>query len=187
MWGQDDPDAEKKSLPNTLAKARDRLNYSPALETSQYFWHKGRIFLWYRHREERTMDGRSIYSSLIQGKIVCLSLTPAPIKALLEEAVVYHYEQNSNKTGVRRPSARHDRRYGAPPWGKAAMRISRPLETVMLDPQQKDDILQDIEKYIKPSTRVWYGERGIPYRRGYVSVLLPAVAAVLPPRSVEFR
>jgi chaperone BCS1 len=49
-----------------------------------------------------------------------------------------------------------------------AMRPARPLDTVVLEEEQKDQLLSDIEEYLRPSTREWYAVRGIPYRRGYV-------------------
>lgn len=45
-------------------------------------------------------------------------------------------------------------------------RHKRSLESVVLAPQIKEDLVVDLEKFIK--TRDWYADRGVPYRRGYL-------------------
>ncbi|KIM97813.1 hypothetical protein OIDMADRAFT_105308 [Oidiodendron maius Zn] len=53
-------------------------------------------------------------------------------------------------------------------WKTVAMRPSRPLHTVVLGDEQKEQLLSDIGEYLQPHTRQWYAVRGIPYRRGYL-------------------
>ncbi|XP_003748167.1 mitochondrial chaperone BCS1 [Galendromus occidentalis] len=51
------------------------------------------------------------------------------------------------------------RQFGAP-------RERRPLESVILDENVKERIIEDVREFI--ATPDWYLERGIPYRRGYL-------------------
>jgi mitochondrial chaperone BCS1 len=47
-------------------------------------------------------------------------------------------------------------------------RPSRPLRTVDMDERIRASLIKDIERYLDPSTRRFYSNRGIPYRRGYL-------------------
>jgi mitochondrial chaperone BCS1 len=42
------------------------------------------------------------------------------------------------------------------------------MKTVVLDNQQKANVLGDINEYLHPATPRWYANRGIPLRRGYL-------------------
>lgn len=42
------------------------------------------------------------------------------------------------------------------------------MKTVVLDHQQKMQVLADINEYLHPATPRWYANRGIPLRRGYL-------------------
>ena len=58
--------------------------------------------------------------------------------------------------------------YGGRQWQQRAVRPRRPLNTVYLDQDKKQDLLQDMEEYLSKDTAKWYQDRGIPYRRGYL-------------------
>lgn len=53
-------------------------------------------------------------------------------------------------------------------WQLITSRPVRPMRTVVLDAQQKHEVLADINEYLHPSTPAWYASRGIPLRRGYL-------------------
>lgn len=163
-------DPHRTAVPtSSYGRARKFQEYEPALGFSQYFWHQGRFFLWFRQREQRHFAGQYMPSSLIEGRMYCLGRTTAPIKALVEEASVAYQKRKVSKTAIRRPAPREQRKQGGNPWKIVTMRPSRPLDTVVLEHNQKDHIISDIQEYMRPDTRRWYAERGIPYRRGYVS------------------
>jgi chaperone BCS1 len=42
------------------------------------------------------------------------------------------------------------------------------MNTIVLEYEQKEHVLADINEYLRPATRRWYTNRGIPYRRGYL-------------------
>ncbi|KAK6086536.1 mitochondrial chaperone bcs1 [Seiridium cupressi] len=53
-------------------------------------------------------------------------------------------------------------------WGITIFRPLRSLSTIHLEERLKDDVISDINHYLKPETRQFYLDRGIPYRRGYL-------------------
>lgn len=42
------------------------------------------------------------------------------------------------------------------------------MRTVVLEKEEKHDVLKDINEYLHPATPRWYASRGIPLRRGYL-------------------
>lgn len=54
------------------------------------------------------------------------------------------------------------------PWGLAVNIKKRHIDTVVLDDETKSGLLEDINRYLMPNTAKEHGERGIPYRRGYL-------------------
>ena len=165
-----DIDSSDLSLP--FRKVKTTQQYEPSLGSSQYFWHKGRRFLWYRQRERRqlTTSGMDMPTSLIEGRLYCISRSTAPLKALIEEASAHYHKKTAAKTAIHRPAPRQQRKDGGNPWRTVATRPSRPMDTVVLGEKEKVYIISDIDEYLHASTRRWYAERGIPYRRGYVSL-----------------
>lgn len=62
-----------------------------------------------------------------------------------------------------------ERRYGELKvnW-RHRMKAPRPLSTIDLDEKIKTDLVGDIKRFMDKSQIKWYGDRGIPYRRGYM-------------------
>lgn len=58
------------------------------------------------------------------------------------------------------------KQWGEYRWVEQTPYVPRPLETVILDADLKDKILQDIQTFQK--SKRWYAEMGIPYHRGYL-------------------
>lgn len=108
-------------------------------------------------------------TTLIEGRLYCLSRSAEPIKRLIAEASALYHKKSASKTTIRRPAPRQQRNDGNP-WRTVARRPSRPLETVVLESKEKTRLISDIADYLKPNSRKWYAERGIPYRRGYVNL-----------------
>ena len=53
-------------------------------------------------------------------------------------------------------------------WSRLTAKPRRALDTVILDPVQKQNIIKDIQEYMDVSTQNFYADHGIPYRRGYL-------------------
>jgi mitochondrial chaperone BCS1 len=166
-----DPHSSLMPSPDSKRNKKSQ-QYEPVLESFQPFWHKGRLFVWFRRRERRQLSTGSydMPTSLIQGKLFCFSRTTAPLKELIEEASSSYDRKRASKTRIRRPAHKQQRNENGNLWKTVALRPSRPLDTVVLDQEQKDNLVADIREYLRPATRRWYAQRGIPYRRGYVSL-----------------
>ncbi|MDB5910619.1 MAG: hypothetical protein JWP34_4733, partial [Massilia sp.] len=89
-----------------------------------------------------------------------------PVKKFLQLAKEEFHRGLDNKTIIRTPT---DCRYNDfNPWKTAKKAPIRPVHTVVMDPKQKARLIDDINSFLQPSTQEWYGNRGIPYRRGYL-------------------
>ncbi|CAI7655587.1 unnamed protein product [Penicillium viridicatum] len=139
-----------------------KMQFTPS-EGSHYFWYKNRpLMLEREHRDGgawHVMNNERIFLS-------CLGRNPAILKTLLAEAQQAYVERDRNRTVIYRGS-----RFAAGQsfnWYRCMARVPRPLSTVILDQEQKEDFLDDIKEYLHPRTRRWYTNRGIPYRRGYL-------------------
>ena len=142
------------------------VNYQPGRGVYWFFW--GHRLFWMDRQQTTLMSAYSTNSWLSQCDSICIKTTgrsTRPIKELIQAAKAFSHEKNKARTGVMRPGA-EDR--GTRDWRRVALRVSRPIDTVILDPNRKNDILNDINEYLHPSTAQWYGNRGIPYRRGYL-------------------
>ena len=143
--------------------------YTPYFGTER-FWFKGRFFKF--SRDAKTMmysgwGGSTVFSSDETITLTCIGRSTEPIKELIREARNNFLDKEKACTVVRRPAPKEQRSRGSR-WNRVATRPSRPMNTVILDHEQKDRILSDINEYLHPSTPRWYANRGIPYRRGYL-------------------
>ena len=144
--------------------------YTPYFGT-EHFWFKGQFFKF--SRDAKTMmysgwGGSTVFSSDETITLTCIGRSTEPIKELIKEARDNFLNKEKACTVVRRPAPKDQRGRGRGVWNRVATRPSRPMNTVILDHDQKDRILSDINEYLHPSTPRWYANRGIPYRRGYL-------------------
>lgn len=79
--------------------------------------------------------------------LCCLSRSTQPQKDLLEEIYLKHKREEQVSTIVRRPSPHGNY------FTKVATKSVRPMDTVILEEDQKMDVLTDIEEYLKSETR----------------------------------
>lgn len=93
--------------------------------------------------------------------LTCLGRNPAALRNLLAEAQATYLARDGAETVIYHSTGRGS-------WQRRASRVARDISTVVLDPVQKDALLEDIRDYLHPLTKKWYRERGIPYRRGYI-------------------
>ena len=139
--------------------------YEPAMG-SYYFWYRQRPFrLQLEMVNVMAPHGRSGRGGMKQARISCLGRSPTPIKALISEAAAQRNRDLSTKTIIKRGKVNQ---FANQWWQMVATRPSRPLSTIILDPGPKDQLIADIDDYLRPETARWYSSRGIPYRRGYL-------------------
>ncbi|ORY70349.1 P-loop containing nucleoside triphosphate hydrolase protein [Pseudomassariella vexata] len=140
-----------------------------------WFFHNRNVFL-----VRRIPDGRSSREGALATEmpdqyvvppagneplvVMCLGRSVAPIKKFLDVCRDFADKQRESFTTVR--AARNQ--YHRESWDTTILRPIRPLETVHMDMKVKDELVSDIENYLKHSTRRFYTSRGIPYRRGYL-------------------
>jgi len=53
-------------------------------------------------------------------------------------------------------------------WRKAETASARPVESVVLPMAMKDKLVDDLSEFVSPSTKAWYIEHGVPYKRSYL-------------------
>lgn len=74
--------------------------------------------------------------------------------------------RNSKKTKIYHPGVPW---YGSRVhWERERQRLRRPLSTVILEQRQKDIIIDDIRNFLTRSGVLWYQEKGLPLRLGYL-------------------
>ena len=164
------PELDPKKLVNFSnwdAKVPPR--FQPSFGTHNFF-HKGRFFQLRRENKQVMREGWGGSSLRDEENITltCVGRSTQPIKDLIEVARDHYLNKEKSCTVVRRPCPKEQRGRGRTVWMKVATRPSRPMETVVLDHEQKNRVLVDINEYLHPSTPRWYANRGIPYRRGYL-------------------
>ena len=93
-------------------------------------------------------------------KIECLGRSTKPIRSLIEDAQIYYLHRSSHSTNICRANGQN--------WAVIGRRPARDINTVILDQTKKKALLRDINEYLHPTTKKWYGKHGIPYRRGYL-------------------
>ncbi|KAK2036378.1 mitochondrial chaperone bcs1 [Colletotrichum somersetense] len=53
-------------------------------------------------------------------------------------------------------------------WKRTITQDLRPIDTVIMNEQLKQRLLEDVQSFLNPKARSWYARRGLPYRRGYL-------------------
>lgn len=81
-----------------------------------------------------------------------------PIKELLEEGRKLALSKEETRIQIKAVTD-----WG---WNTLALQAPRSLDSVILDRDVKDNLLEDITRFIENPK--WYWEKGIPYRRGYL-------------------
>ncbi|PGH16125.1 hypothetical protein AJ79_01892 [Helicocarpus griseus UAMH5409] len=137
-----------------------QLHFTPSIG-SHYFRYKGRLLKFNRSKQKLSAFTFSDHVS-----ISCLGWDTSFLKELLEEAQQEYIRRDGDKTIIYR-SAKGSKGEDSN-WSRCMARHPRPMSTVVLDSNQKQDFMQDVKDYLHPFTRRWYANRGIPYRRGYL-------------------
>ncbi|KAJ1642070.1 Complex III assembly protein translocase and chaperone, partial [Dispira simplex] len=123
-----------------------------------YFKYQGVWIQVERHRDGRMMD-LSTGSPFETVTLTTLSRDREIFRHLLTEAREAALAKQEGKTVMYTSWGAEWRPFGLP-------RKRRPLESVVLDQGITSRIVSDVQDFI--SNEVWYNQRGIPYRRGYL-------------------
>lgn len=150
--GADVGDADEDALLNfSNWEANVSLRYQPHFGRHR-FWHHGSYFEFTREAKQMMDSVYGIFSTKETIMLTCIGRSTQPIKDLIRECRDRHLDRGKLRTNVRRPATRDMRNRGYPPWVKVAVRPSRPMDTVILDPEQKQNVLSDINEYLHPAT-----------------------------------
>ncbi|XDG05769.1 hypothetical protein ABKA04_005384 [Annulohypoxylon sp. FPYF3050] len=163
MWDWDDDDDEEDGRESSNKKKK-ALSYTPSFG-SHYFWYRGRLLLFRRSVKEQ-QGGWRLVSQSEEISISCFGRNPWILKELLMEARQEYLKKDEHKTLIYRGTLKPGSMETT--WQRCMARASRPFSTVILDEKVKQEIIEDVQDYLDPTTQRWYANRGIPYRRGYL-------------------
>lgn len=164
MWRYyEDSDSDESDDDEQARRDRKQVHCTPSYG-SHFFMFRGHPLLFER-RENRDRASQSLYRDHEEIYISCFGRTPAIIKDLLAEARQLYVTREKKKTIIYRGSMGG---WNGPGWRRCMTRTPRPFSTVILNESLKRSVIDDIADYLDPATRIWYANRGIPYRRGYL-------------------
>jgi chaperone BCS1 len=135
-----------------------------------YVVHNATVFFFKRSQKlggQRIQVGSNAPAEDDVLQLDCIGRSTDPIKDLLRTIQVWSLNRQRNTTIIRHPTPKDRARFSGS-WNKTSSRPSRPMETVILDAEQKCMIIRDMNEYLHPASPRWYAARGIPYRRGYL-------------------
>jgi len=161
----DDDYAEENEDDTGGRKKKKALAYTPTFG-SHWFWYKGHLLIFRRTQNRDQGSGFLSASEKEEISISCFGRNPWVLKELLHEARETYIKRDEAKTLIYRGTTKSGST--EPNWQRCMARTTRPLSTVILDEKQKTALIEDVTDYLDPSTRRWYSNRGIPYRRGYL-------------------
>lgn len=171
-WDEDDDDDEGTGEDGELnalslrgGKKKKSLAYTPTFG-SHYFFYKGRLCIFRRDRSCDQAAGFLMTSEKEEISVSCFGRNPWVLKELLHDARMQFMKRDEAKTLIYRGTVRAGST--EPTWQRMMARVSRPFSTVILNEKLKQDLIDDVTDYLDPTTRRWYANRGIPYRRGYL-------------------
>lgn len=141
-------------------RQRSKISYQP-YAISHIFYHARNFYL-FTHSLRQVPGGHPSLGLRVSGELTieCLGRSLKPIQNLLEDAQTYSLQRSVHSTNICRANGQN--------WMMIGRRPSRDINTVILDKTKKQALLRDINEYLHPATKKWYGSHGIPYRRGYL-------------------
>jgi mitochondrial chaperone BCS1 len=115
-----------------------------------------------RKRDEKHNENRLI--------LRCFGASTKPIETFIEAAEKHYIESHIEEVAIHvAEKGSFVRKYTAKwVWRNALFRRGRSMDTVFLEEGVKENLMNDIEKYLLPATEKKYHQRGVPYHRGYL-------------------
>ncbi|VUC32680.1 unnamed protein product [Clonostachys rosea] len=146
----------KKGQPGIVTRhSKKALEYKP-WRTSFKFWYRGSMIS-YKNQSVEKGPNRVTEE---QTTLSCLGWSNKILKQLMQECRKEYLEQVSGKTSIFESNGSS--------WKKLKDKDVRPLSTVIIDHERKQQFLNDIQGFLSEETRLWYTQRALPYRRGYL-------------------
>ncbi|KDQ19609.1 hypothetical protein BOTBODRAFT_444023 [Botryobasidium botryosum FD-172 SS1] len=136
-------------------KRKRQVAFMPSLNTTHHVFYHGH---WLRiTRSMRTTE----YGPSEELKISVVARNNSILKKLVLQAKREYEADMDDRVNIY--LADH-RRFGG--WRFNGSRQKRPMSSIVLEPGVKDMLLADAQDFLR--SEYWYGERGIPFRRGYL-------------------
>ncbi|KAK4032047.1 putative mitochondrial chaperone BCS1-A [Parachaetomium inaequale] len=128
------------------------LYYSPWKGTF-YFVYNKHLF-WFRSVEEKL--------GIRTEEVVTVSCfgSPTILKQFFNDCRGAYLKITKNKTTI------FEHRNGK--WKRTSLKSIRPISTIVIAEEDKQGLLRDIENFLEPKAPIWYTNRGIPHRKGYL-------------------
>ena len=138
---------------------RPRVLFSPA-PGDHWLWYRGRLVILNRHRADadKSVQGQGPLSIRETFTIKIVSRNRRLAWQLLADARDHVLPLGEQKLSIYHVT------YAS--WSEQLQRLPRPPDSVILRTGLMDDLIADASRFL--SSREWYVERGIPYRRGYL-------------------
>ncbi|RSL43416.1 hypothetical protein CEP54_015094 [Fusarium duplospermum] len=92
----------------------------------------------------------------------CFGYSSEPIKKVLRASMDNSLQYKSDKIAIWLPSSQPTQ------WYRGSLRASRDAKTLAIDHQILENLLEDINTFLRFGSEKNYHSRGIPYRRGYM-------------------
>ncbi|KAK8108558.1 hypothetical protein PG984_014359 [Apiospora sp. TS-2023a] len=143
---------------------KPRIVYQPGLNNTWFFCGRRPFFLKVSRVGNLHPDDYGDGNGYGQGgqiSLLCLGRSVDPIKQFLEQCRRYGQERQRSHVSV------HALSLADGSWTQQ-YKPKRALNTIHLDEQAKTQFLADLEAYLDPLTRQFYGDLAIPYQRGYM-------------------
>lgn len=141
------------------------IQVTPAIGSTFYLYYNG-----YRISFRRDIiasssgNGNKVTAEKEVITLRCFSRSPKPCTNLIKHIQSAHWDQIATTTVIRKPSGYYDRRHTA--WTTLSTQSMTSMNSVDLDPGQKERIIKDMKDYLNGSDI--YTASGVPYRRGYL-------------------
>ncbi|CCF34592.1 mitochondrial chaperone bcs1 [Colletotrichum higginsianum] len=133
--------------------AKKPLRFTPWGERLS-FWYKGCLLtLKYTENESALFPRKTMTVS-------CIGRSSKILRQLMDECRLQYLRLSEDKTSI------FEHRNNG--WKRTITRDIRPIDTVVMNEELKEMLLADIRSFLDPKAQVWYANRGIPYRRGYL-------------------
>lgn len=131
-----------------------------------YFTFKGRLFVFERSPKPENSNVASFHASDIEEiHISYFGRDPKVVKSLLSEIEAQHTNKHKSKTRI---YCYDNGQAGRCQWRLLNTPPKRKMSTVILDPEVKAKVREDMEGYLSKDSEEWYRERGIPHKRNYL-------------------
>ncbi|KAF9729902.1 hypothetical protein PMIN06_012974 [Paraphaeosphaeria minitans] len=138
---------------------KKQLRYSPCNGHS-YFWYRRNLFRFTRNRSQEPFG-----SMREEVTLSYFGRNPSVLRELLSECRRHYMGFIENKTCV---FEHVDDR-----WKSSIPKSKRDVTTVVIGEDVKKEVIDDLAEFLDPQMKLWYSERSIPYRRGYLVHGLP--------------